>query len=180
MIRYLASPFQCYILMQSKLGMSAKLPSNGLSITRVVRQRLVIPMVCGKCSHSWDYTGKNQYVATCPICRSKLSIRKNNVKSLQPAHRIETPVQAAPADMVDSYSSNINNRNPIWKKAIRIGSAVVAPIPESLVKELHIEEEYTWFEVSSTSEGIFLRIASKRIGSEDIDRKTEPRENEQK
>jgi hypothetical protein len=59
-----------------------------------VRERLVTPMVCGRCSHPWDYSGKNQYVATCPFCRSKLSIRKNSVKSLQSA-RIGTPVQTA-------------------------------------------------------------------------------------
>jgi DNA-directed RNA polymerase subunit RPC12/RpoP len=70
------------------------IPSNNVSVTRVVRERLVTPMVCGRCSHTWDYSGKNQYVATCPLCRSKLSVRKNSVKSLQSA-RIGTPVQTA-------------------------------------------------------------------------------------
>jgi hypothetical protein len=74
--------------------MSAKLPSNGLSVDRVVRERLVIPMVCGRCLHPWDYSGKNQYVATCPLCRSKLSIRKNSVKSMQ-SERGDQPTQTA-------------------------------------------------------------------------------------
>jgi hypothetical protein len=42
---------------------------------------------------------------------------------------------------------------------------VVVPIPESLVKELHIDEECTWFQEIRTKEGIFLKIVSKRIGS---------------
>ena len=77
--------------------MNTELPTNGIPVTRVIQQRLVTPMVCHKCSHAWPYAGKNDHVATCPVCRSKLSIRKNSVKSLQSA-RIETPVQTAPAE----------------------------------------------------------------------------------
>jgi hypothetical protein len=45
---------------------------------RIKVERYVIPMVCGRCSYAWNYTGKNEYVATCPLCRTKLSIKKNN------------------------------------------------------------------------------------------------------
>jgi hypothetical protein len=45
---------------------------------RTLQERYVIPMACSRCSHAWNYTGKNQYVATCPLCRTKLSIKKNN------------------------------------------------------------------------------------------------------
>jgi hypothetical protein len=62
-------------------------------------------------------------------------------------------------DMNNSIYSNINNRNPIWKKAIRVGQVVVVPIHESLLTELHIDEECTWFEEIAMSEGIFLRIS---------------------
>jgi hypothetical protein len=72
------------------------LPSN-VSVTRVLQERLVIPIHCPRCKRTWGYSGKNEYVATCTLCRSKVSIRKNSVKSLQSA-RIGTPVQTAPVE----------------------------------------------------------------------------------
>lgn len=45
---------------------------------RIKVEMYAIPMACSRCSHAWNYTGKNQYVATCPLCRTKLSIKKNN------------------------------------------------------------------------------------------------------
>jgi hypothetical protein len=53
-----------------------------------------------------------------------------------------------------------NNRNPILKRLIRISDTMgVVPIPDSVIKKLHIDEECTWFEVIPTSEGILLKIS---------------------
>ncbi|MFZ0510815.1 MAG: hypothetical protein WAM14_04345 [Candidatus Nitrosopolaris sp.] len=67
-------------------------------------------------------------------------------------------------------SSNIKgfpDSNPICKKVIRVGdqpSAMVVVLHESIVKQLHIDEE-CWFEEIPTSEGILLKISSKKIES---------------
>jgi hypothetical protein len=31
---------------------------------------------CQRCNWEWIYTGRNPYVATCPFCRTNISIRK--------------------------------------------------------------------------------------------------------
>ena len=68
---------------------------------------------------------------------------------------------------MNTSSSNINgfpdsnNENSIWKKAIRVGDqrpAIVVVIHESIVQQLHIDEQ-CWFEEIPTSEGILLRIS---------------------
>jgi hypothetical protein len=48
-----------------------------LSEISVVQQRSVIPMVCGRCKHAWDYSGHSRYYATCPRCRIYLRIEKH-------------------------------------------------------------------------------------------------------
>lgn len=53
---------------------------NILSIV-IVEHKTVIPVLCHRCKHQWNYGGKNTYVATCPHCRTQLSIRKHSVKS---------------------------------------------------------------------------------------------------
>ena len=37
-----------------------------------ISQRDYFPMVCKKCGHSWNYTGKRrgQFYITCPRCRT--------------------------------------------------------------------------------------------------------------
>ena len=49
------------------------------------------------------------------------------------------------------------------KKPIRVANATVVVIHESIVHQLHIDEN-TWFEEIPTSQGIFLKISSKEIG----------------
>lgn len=46
----------------------------------IVEQKAVTPIRCHRCKHEWNYGGKNVYVATCPHCRTQLSIRKHKVK----------------------------------------------------------------------------------------------------
>jgi DNA-directed RNA polymerase subunit RPC12/RpoP len=54
-------------------------PTNmSVEVQKVIQERYVIPMVCSRCKHFWGYIGKNNYVVTCPHCRTKLSIKKNS------------------------------------------------------------------------------------------------------
>ena len=48
-------------------------------MSTVIHQSGATPIKCPRCSHSWAYNGKNNYVATCPHCRTTLSIRKNKI-----------------------------------------------------------------------------------------------------
>jgi|GEM_PF-7057749 len=58
-----------------------------------------------------------------------------------------------------------NIKNLILKRLIRISDTMaVLPFPDSIIKELHIDED-TWFEVIPTNEGILLKISSKKTGS---------------
>jgi hypothetical protein len=70
-------------------------------------------------------------------------------------------------DMNNPSSSNINSKNPILKKVIRVGDnphAMVAVIDGSIATQLHIDET-TWVEEILTSDGILLKVSSKKIGS---------------
>jgi hypothetical protein len=73
-------------------------------------------------------------------------------------------LDTSPASNINGLA-NSNNKNPIWKKPHRISpNMMVVAIPESIVQQLHIDEQQTWFEEIPTSEGIFLKISSKEIG----------------
>ena len=43
-------------------------------------EKKVTPLVCHRCLHTWNYSGNNLYVATCPHCRTYVNIRKNKTK----------------------------------------------------------------------------------------------------
>jgi hypothetical protein len=45
----------------------------------IVAKKKVELLRCHRCSHFWEYSGKNVYVATCPHCRTQLSIKKHRV-----------------------------------------------------------------------------------------------------
>jgi hypothetical protein len=38
--------------------------------------KIVYPVRCQRCSYKWDFGGKNLYLATCPHCGTKVSLRK--------------------------------------------------------------------------------------------------------
>lgn len=42
----------------------------------IVIQQKVVPLKCHRCRHKWNYKGKNKYVATCPHCRTYVTIKK--------------------------------------------------------------------------------------------------------
>jgi len=88
----------------------------------------------------------------------------------QAAIQAENPPTREEILQLTTSSSNIglpdsNNKNPIWKKPHRISpDMMVVAIPESIVQQLHIDEQGTWFEEIPTETGIFLKISSKEIG----------------
>ena len=51
---------------------------------------------CQRCGHKWAYKGKNEYVATCPHCRTYVTIKKH---SILPIHQ-----DCEPKQTVDSIS----------------------------------------------------------------------------
>jgi DNA-directed RNA polymerase subunit RPC12/RpoP len=71
---------------------------------KIVEERFVAPMTCGRCEHTWNYSGKNTYVATCPYCRTKLSIKKHN--RLQQAQSLPTQGQIAAPEAPKGSESN--------------------------------------------------------------------------
>jgi DNA-directed RNA polymerase subunit RPC12/RpoP len=76
-----------------------------VEIRRMIQERYVIPMVCSRCKHFWGYIGKNDYVVTCPHCRTKLSIKKNSkVPSETGLRVVETLNQSAKV--------NVGSTNP--------------------------------------------------------------------
>jgi len=56
--------------------------TNDMYVTTLSRK--VEPLRCHRCSHFWEYSGKNMYVATCPHCRTQLSIKKHRVLQKDP------------------------------------------------------------------------------------------------
>lgn len=45
----------------------------------VLIQQSAIRLKCQRCSHGWYYKGKNRYVATCPHCRTYVTIKKSKI-----------------------------------------------------------------------------------------------------
>lgn len=61
------------------------------------------------------------------------------------------------SDNTVAQNKDYGNSNP-KKKAHRISGKTVVIIDESLVKQLAIEEENTWFEETQVNDGILLKI----------------------
>ena len=47
-------------------------------MSTVIHQSGATPIKCPRCSHSWAYNGKNNYVATCPHCKPLIDKEKQN------------------------------------------------------------------------------------------------------
>ncbi len=41
----------------------------------------VTPLKCQRCDHIWNYKGKNKFVATCPHCRTYVTLSKSQFLS---------------------------------------------------------------------------------------------------
>jgi hypothetical protein len=60
----------------------------------IIIEKKAISLVCHRCSWKWNYTGKNPYVATCPFCRTNISIRKyKRLLLLKESKKVEKPLQ---------------------------------------------------------------------------------------
>jgi hypothetical protein len=49
----------------------------------VIIQKRVIPMKCHRCTHELNYAGGNLFYASCPHCRTQLSVRKHKLQTGQ-------------------------------------------------------------------------------------------------
>ena len=49
-------------------------------IMSIIIKKKVTPLRCHRCLHNWNYSGTNLFVATCPHCRTYVSINKNRAK----------------------------------------------------------------------------------------------------
>ena len=49
---------------------------------RIVQELYAIPMRCHRCRHFWNYKGNNTFSASCPNCRTKVSINKHSFKNI--------------------------------------------------------------------------------------------------
>jgi hypothetical protein len=77
---------------------------------KITEEVLAIPIICSRCNYSWNYTGNHQYVATCPNCRTKISIQKNCVKSTQN----ETPtIMEKEEEEKKNPLTNLRNGEPV-------------------------------------------------------------------
>lgn len=52
------------------MNLKAKLVSSQQNQTAV-------ELSCQRCSHKWNYSGKNQYVTSCPSCKTSVMVHKN-------------------------------------------------------------------------------------------------------
>lgn len=52
--------------------------------------QMVTPLKCHRCGHYWNYKGSNRFVATCPHCRTYVTLRKSMVLERQKMVAVES------------------------------------------------------------------------------------------
>jgi ribosomal protein L37E len=75
-------------------------------MSTIIIQKKATALVCHRCSWKWNYTGKNPYVATCPFCRTNISIRKYK-RLLQQTKKQDEPQQIQQKGARDSTSESV-------------------------------------------------------------------------
>jgi hypothetical protein len=75
-------------------------------MSTIIIEKKATPLVCHRCSWKWNYTGKNPYVATCPFCRTNISIRKYK-RLLQQTKNQDEPQQIQQKGVGDSTSESV-------------------------------------------------------------------------
>jgi hypothetical protein len=75
-------------------------------MSTIIIEKKATPLVCHRCSWKWNYTGKNPYVATCPFCRTNISIRKYK-RLLQQTKKQDEPQQIQQKGVRDSISESV-------------------------------------------------------------------------
>ena len=56
----------------------------------IIIEKKVTPLKCHRCLHTWNYSGTNLFVATCPHCRTYVNIKKNRTKYKELAETEQT------------------------------------------------------------------------------------------
>ena len=72
-------------------------------------EKKVIPLVCHRCLHKWNYSGTNLFVATCPHCRTYVNIKKNRTKYKERVETEQTLNNITNEKKLDSFDS-INSK----------------------------------------------------------------------
>jgi hypothetical protein len=75
-------------------------------MSTIIIEKKATPLVCHRCSWKWNYTGKNPYVATCPFCRTNISIRKYK-RLLQQTKKQDELQQIQQKGVRDSTSESV-------------------------------------------------------------------------
>ncbi len=66
----------------------------------------VTPIKCHRCNHKWYYKGKNEYVATCPHCRTYVTLKKHSILLVG---QVSQPKQSVDTITVTSKDGAHNN-----------------------------------------------------------------------
>jgi len=74
------------------------------------------PLRCKRCSHTWQYSGTNPYVATCPHCRTTVSIQKHRVS--QTGQSFEGPASLVTSQPSRIVSPTMNSCSPIFGSSV--------------------------------------------------------------
>jgi len=52
---------------------------------RTLKHKDSTPLKCQRCFYNWQYGGNNIYVASCPRCKTTMSIRKHTLLQTGPS-----------------------------------------------------------------------------------------------
>lgn len=44
-------------------------------IKRTIIKKVIL-LKCHRCKHEWGYSGKNEFIVTCPHCNTKVTMKK--------------------------------------------------------------------------------------------------------
>ena len=84
---------------------------------KMIKNTKEIELKCKRCNNrTWKYHGNSQYYASCPKCRSSISIRKNKVEADSLVTAENQPQQSFKGDLsdmnkTDQLFNNINSDN---------------------------------------------------------------------
>ena len=73
-------------------------------------------LVCQRCGHPWNYTGSNEYIASCPHCQTKVSVRKHLNKTEEKL-TCKKPLQTASKVGPKEQSAKIKTKPPVVEES---------------------------------------------------------------
>ena len=76
----------------------------------ILIKKKVTPLRCQRCLHTWNYSGTNLFVATCPHCRTYVNIKKNKTHYKERIEKEQTLNIKKNEKKSDSFESVNSNR----------------------------------------------------------------------